>query len=161
MRPVLYRVAASLDGYIAGPRGEVDWIVGDVAADLAALYEGVDTVLLGRRTFELTLQPERRRGRRLALLVFSKTLPPERHAGVTVVNANAAETVAALRAGSAERSGLRRRRPFGAFLAARQVDAVEVAVMPVVLGGGVPPRDGAGTPPITPTRLAPRREGVP
>ena len=56
MRPVLYRVAASLDGYIAGPQGEVDWIVGD-ASDLAALYEGVDTVLLGRRTFELTLQP--------------------------------------------------------------------------------------------------------
>ena len=32
MRRVLYRVAASLDGYIAGPRGEVDWIVSDPAS---------------------------------------------------------------------------------------------------------------------------------
>jgi dihydrofolate reductase len=157
MRPVLYRVAASLDGYIAGPQGEVDWIVGDAAADLAALYEGVDTVLLGRRTFELTMQPGAPpwpAGWRL--FVFSKTLPPERHAGVTVVKANAAETVAALRAGSGGTiwlfggGGL-----FRSLLAARQVDVVEIAVMPVVLGGGVPLLEaGAGTGSIAPTRLA-------
>ena len=57
MRRVLYRVAASLDRYIAGPRGEVDWIVSDPAVDFAPLYEAVDTVLLGRRTYELTRQP--------------------------------------------------------------------------------------------------------
>src|SRR5215212_9599624 len=57
MRRVLYRVAASLDGYIAGPRGEVDWIVHDPAVDFAKIYQSVDTVLLGRRTYELTRQP--------------------------------------------------------------------------------------------------------
>ena len=57
MRRILYRVAASLDGYIAGPRGEVDWIVHDPAVDLGKVYESVDTVLLGRRTYELTRQP--------------------------------------------------------------------------------------------------------
>ena len=57
MRRVLYRVAASVDGYIAGPHGEVDWIVHDPAVDLAKVYESVDTVLLGRRTYELTQQP--------------------------------------------------------------------------------------------------------
>jgi dihydrofolate reductase len=57
MRRVLYRVAASLDGYIAGSRGEVDWIVHDPALDFAKVYETVDTVLLGRRTYELTRQP--------------------------------------------------------------------------------------------------------
>ena len=44
MRRVLYRVAASLDGYIAGPRGEVDWIVHDPAVDFTKVYEQVDTV---------------------------------------------------------------------------------------------------------------------
>ena len=57
MRRVRYRVAASLDGFIAGPKGEIDWIVPDPTVDFVALYAGVDTVLLGRRTSELTLQP--------------------------------------------------------------------------------------------------------
>ena len=57
MRRVLYRVAASLDGFIAGPNGEIDWIVPDPTVDFVSLYAGVDTVLLGRRTYEMTLQP--------------------------------------------------------------------------------------------------------
>jgi dihydrofolate reductase len=57
MRRVLYRAAASLDGYIDGPRGEVDWIVRDPAVDFAKVYDEVDTVLLSRRTYELTRQP--------------------------------------------------------------------------------------------------------
>ena len=69
MRRVLYRVAASLDGFIAGPNGEVDWIVPDPTVDFASLYASVDTILLGRRTYELTLQPGRSAlARRLAYL---------------------------------------------------------------------------------------------
>jgi hypothetical protein len=40
MRRVRYRVATSLDGYIAGPNGEIDWIVPDPTIDFAALYSG-------------------------------------------------------------------------------------------------------------------------
>ena len=36
MRRVLYRVAASLDGFIAGPNGEIDWIVPDPTVDFAS-----------------------------------------------------------------------------------------------------------------------------
>ena len=57
MRPVRYRVAVSLDGYIAGPSGEVDWIVSDPAINWSEVYAGFDTVLLGRRTYELTRKP--------------------------------------------------------------------------------------------------------
>jgi dihydrofolate reductase len=57
MRRVLYRVASSLDGYIEGPRGEIDWIVQDPTMNLATLYAGIDTALLGRRTYELTQRP--------------------------------------------------------------------------------------------------------
>lgn len=56
MRRVRYNVAASLDGYIAGPRGEFDWIPEDPAVDFGALFGNVDTVLLGRRSYELTLE---------------------------------------------------------------------------------------------------------
>jgi dihydrofolate reductase len=52
MRRVRYAVAASLDGYIAGPNGEADWIVMDPDIDFKALFNQFDTVLLGRRTFQ-------------------------------------------------------------------------------------------------------------
>jgi dihydrofolate reductase len=140
MRQVVYRVAASVDGYIAGPRGEVDWIVPDPAVDLAKVYESVDTVLLGRRTYELTRQPGAPRWPRgWQVYVFSRTLSPEEHPGVTVVRADAGPRVAALRAAPGREIWL-----FGggslfrSLLEAKQVDLVEVAVMPVLLGGGTP-----------------------
>jgi dihydrofolate reductase len=142
MRRVRYRVAASLDGYIAGPDGEIDWILPEPTVDFAALYAGFDTVLLGRRTYELTLQPGAPpwpAGWRV--YVFSRTLEPAAHPAVTVVGADAGATVAALRAepGSGRDIWL-----FGggrlsaSLLAAQVVDQVEVAVMPVLLGRGIP-----------------------
>ena len=140
MRRVLYRVAASLDGYIAGPRGEVDWIVHDPAVDFAKVYEQVDTVLLGRRTYELTRQPGAPPWPRdWQIYVFSRTLTPEEHPGVTVVRVEAGARVAALRAAPGRDIWL-----FGggslfrSLLGAKQVDIVEVLLVPVLLGGGIP-----------------------
>jgi dihydrofolate reductase len=140
MRRVLYRVAASVDGYIAGPGGEVDWITHDPAVDFAKVYESVDTVLLGRRTYELTRQPGAPAWPQgWQIYVFSRTLPPEEHPGVTVVTVDAGARVAALRAAPGREIWL-----FGggslfrSLLGAKQVDLVEVLVIPVLLGGGVP-----------------------
>jgi dihydrofolate reductase len=140
MRRVRYRVAASLDGYIAGPHGEVDWIVHDSAVDFAKVYEAVDTVLLGRRTYELTRRPGAPAWPRgWQINVFSRTLAPEEHPDVTVVSADAVPRVAALRAAPGREIWL-----FGggslfrSLLEAQQVDLVEVLVVPVLLGGGIP-----------------------
>ena len=38
-RRVRYQVAVTLDGFIAGPNGEYDWIVMDPAVDFAAFRE--------------------------------------------------------------------------------------------------------------------------
>ena len=48
MRRVRYLVAMSLDGYIAGPIGEADWIIMDPDIDFGALFERFDTFLMGR-----------------------------------------------------------------------------------------------------------------
>jgi dihydrofolate reductase len=140
LRQVLYRVAASVDGYIAGPRGEVDWIVQDPAVDFAKIYESVDTVLLGRRTYELTRQPGAPPWPPdWQIYVFSRSLRPEEHPDVTVVSAGAVERVAALRAAAGRDIWL-----FGggslfrSLLGGKQVDIVEVLTVPVLLGGGVP-----------------------
>jgi dihydrofolate reductase len=143
MRRVLYRVAVSLDGYIAGPRGAVDWIVHDPAVDFGKVYEAVDTVLLGRRTYELTRQPGAPPWPQgWQIYVFSRTLAPEEHPGVTVVAVEAGPRVAALRAAPGRDIWL-----FGggslfrSLLGAKQVDLVEVLLVPVLLGGGIPLRE--------------------
>ena len=55
MRPVRYNVAASLDGYVAGPHGSFDWIPDDPTVDFAGIFAKVDTVLLGRKSYEVAL----------------------------------------------------------------------------------------------------------
>jgi dihydrofolate reductase len=140
VRRVRYRVAASLDGYIAGPRGEIDWIIADPSVDFDAIYSGFDTVLLGRRTYELTQQPGAPpwpTGWRL--YVFSRTLNPREHPAVTVVSSNVRSTVTALRAQPGRDIWLfGGGRLFASLLAVGLVDRVEIALMPVLLGHGVP-----------------------
>ena len=140
MRRVHYRVAASLDGFIAGPNGEVDWIVHDPSVDFAAVYSGFDTVLLGRRTYELTRQPGAPQwpaGWRI--YVFSRSLNPADHPAVTVVREDVGHTVAGLRAESGRDIWLfGGGNLFASLLGAALVDQMEVALMPVLLGQGIP-----------------------
>ena len=147
MRRVLYRVATSLDGFIAGPNGEIDWIVPDPTVDFGSLYAGVDTVLLGRRTYEMTLQPGAPPWPAdWRIYVFSKTLDAAGHAGVTVVSENIGATVAALRSEAGRDIWLFGGGSlFASLLAAHVVDQIEVAIMPVLLGGGTS-LVSAGTP---------------
>ncbi len=142
MRPVRYNVAASLDGFIAGPNGEFDWIPEDPTVDFAALFAKVDTVLIGRRTWDVV----NAQGGEAAwpagsrIFVFSRTLRAADHPQVTVVAGDAAERVAALRAepGDGEIWLFGGGALFAELLAAGQVDAVEVTIVPVLLGGGIP-----------------------
>ena len=141
MRPVRYNVAASLDGFIADPAGRFDWIPHDPAVDFAALFARVDTVLLGRRTYDVMQAaegPAWAPGTRV--YVFSRTLVPSAHPDVHVVASEPAATVAALRAepGTGEIWLFGGGALFATLLAAGQVDRVEVTVVPVLLGAGVP-----------------------
>src|SRR5687768_3034141 len=139
MRKIRYSVAMSLDGYIAGPNGESDWIVMDPDIDFGALMAGFDTVLLGRKTYEMTRQYGGGGGMPgMQAYVFSKTLDQGDCPGVTV-SANAVETLTALKAKPGKDIWL-----FGggslfrSLLELKLVDVVEIAVIPVLLGGGVP-----------------------
>src|SRR5215207_9222754 len=139
MRQVRYVVAMSLDGYIAGPNGQADWIIMDPDIDFRALFEQFDTFLLGRRTFQAMGRGGQGGMRGMKTLVFSRTLRQQDYPKVTVVAEGVEETVAALRAEPGKDIWL-----FGggslfrSLLDAGLVDTVEVAIIPVLLGGGVP-----------------------
>ncbi|MCI0379165.1 MAG: dihydrofolate reductase family protein [Gemmataceae bacterium] len=71
MRRIRYSVAMSLDGYIAGPKGEADWIIMDPDIDFNAIYKEFDSVVMGRGTFEFltrgpTLARRASEGKRVA-----------------------------------------------------------------------------------------------
>jgi dihydrofolate reductase len=139
MRRICYAVAASLDGYIAGPNGEADWIVMDPEIDFGALFRRFDTVLLGRKTFEATLTM----GGGAAMpgvktVVVSRTLRPEDHPKITVIGENVEAAITRLKAEPGKDIWLfGGGYLFGSLLDAKLVDTVEVAVVPVLLGGGI------------------------
>jgi len=139
MRRVRYCVAVSLDGFIAGPKGEADWIIMDPEIDFAAMFKQFDTFLLGRRTFEPMARVKKGATPGVKSFVFSRTLRQEDYPGVTIVAEGVEEKVAALRAESGKDIWL-----FGggslfrSLLDAGLVDTVEVAIMPVLLGEGIP-----------------------
>jgi dihydrofolate reductase len=137
MKRIRYGVAMSLDGYIAGPNGEADWIVSDPEVNFAEIWAQFDTLLMGRRTYdaakarlgESTLQG-------VKTIVVSRTL---RHAPkVMIISELNRVWIEALRAQSGKDIWL-----FGggelfrSLLGMGEVDTVEVAIMPVLLGAGV------------------------
>jgi dihydrofolate reductase len=139
MRRVRYSAAMSLDGYIADKNGGYDWIVMDPDIDFAALFKNYDTMLMGRKSWE---QAQAQGGgpgmSNMKAYVFSRTL---RQADVknATVSSTPKETVAELKKAKGKDIWL-----FGggelfrSLLALGLVDAIEIGLVPVVLGGGVP-----------------------
>ncbi|MFQ5569451.1 MAG: dihydrofolate reductase family protein [Rhodothermales bacterium] len=140
MRRIRYSVAMSLDGYIAGPNDEIDWIIMDPDIDFVALMSRFDTVLMGRHSYEATLAlGEGSSMPGMKTVVVSRTLPQEDHPNVEVIGEGLEETITRLRAEPGKDIWL-----FGggvlfrSLLDARLVDTVEVAIIPVLLGAGKP-----------------------
>ena len=139
MRQLRYSVAASLDGYIAGPNGEFDWIVIDPDIDFAALYAAFGGLVMGRRSYEVFTATGGAAGPPMPTCVYSRTAPEGERDGVTF----ASDAVAHVRALKESGEG----KPlwlwgggvlFRELAAAGLVDGIDVAVIPVLLGGGIP-----------------------
>jgi dihydrofolate reductase len=139
MRRLRYQVATSLDGYIAGPNGQIDWIVQDPDINFGELFASFDTAVMGRRTFAAMLAQTAGGMPGLDLIVYSNTLRSTDYPNVAIISSDPVKHVQSLKMKAGKDIWL-----FGGgalfrtFLEAGVVDTVEPAVVPVLLGSGIP-----------------------
>jgi dihydrofolate reductase len=142
MRQIRYGVAMSLDGYIADPNGGFDWIVMDPEIDFAAMMARYDTLVMGRRTYEVTQTMGGGGGDSMPgvkTVVVSRTLQQRDHPDVRILSDNWEVAVRELREQPGKDIWLfGGGELFAAMLDADLVDGVDVGVIPVLLGGGIP-----------------------
>jgi len=140
MRLVRFGGAMSLDGFIAGPKGEYDWIVMDPEIDFAGIMSQFDTFLIGRKTFDAMkgMGNAGKSSKGITNIVFSRTLKPSDYPKVRI-EADAERVVRELKAKPGKDIAI-----FGggelfrSLLAAGLVDRLEMSVIPVLLGAGIP-----------------------
>jgi dihydrofolate reductase len=136
----------SLDGFIADEEGGYDWIVDEPEVDFQAYLAKIDTLLMGRGTYEVASSTAESRAllEGMTVVVVSTTLAADEHPDVTVVATDVVRRVAELKRSPGKDIWL-----FGGgvlfrfLLEADLVDRVEVGVLPVLLGQGIPILPGA------------------
>lgn len=142
MRKVTYAAAVSLDGYIADADEAIDWLLwSDEAAKLTRKsWKGVDTMLMGRKTWDFAVRSGGGGGgtSKLKTCVFSRSLS-EAPKGAELVRDNAAGFVRNLKSGPGGGIMVMGGGELAASLiAAGTVDEIGLNVHPLLLGGGVP-----------------------
>jgi dihydrofolate reductase len=157
MRNVISLMHVSLDGFVAGPNGEMDWIAIDeeMYSDVADLVSTVDTALYGRVTYHgmesywptvpanpASTKEERRHAHwveNVQKIVFSTTLESVGWNNTRLVKANVAEEIARLKQQPGKNLMI-----FGSptlthtFIQLGLIDEYRITVNPVVLGSGIP-----------------------
>ncbi len=138
-RRLRYQVAVSLDGFIARANGDYDWIVMDPAIDFAAMYREFDVAVMGRKTYDVVAAIGEEALPAIDTVVFSRTLPSATRPGLRITDDDPASVVAAMKAEAGKDLWLYGGGElFRLLLLAGLVDTVEVAVIPVLLGDGIP-----------------------
>jgi dihydrofolate reductase len=141
MRKVIFGGANSLDNYIARADGSFDWIrwSDEAAGQMAAFWKNIDTVLMGRKTFEMALRSGHGGGSPgVATYVFSSTLPERAEGGVTITARDVVEFVRELKPQDGKdiflMGGGALARP---LFEAELIDEIGFSIHPVLLGSGV------------------------
>ena len=139
MRPVILYIATSLDGFIARTDGSVDWLFHDADYGMSAFYKSIDTVIIGRKTYEVMRKLGTSGYVGKKNYVFTSQAPAKRESEIEYVTTNAVPFVETLRAGSGRAIWL----VGGAALAkslldAGLVDEMTLSIHPIVLGNGIP-----------------------
>ena len=138
MRKLRYCVATSLDGFIAGPDGACDWIEMDPDGDFGSFLNQFDSLVMGRKTYEITKQGPGPVMPGMTTYVYSRTLTIDADSEVTIEK-DAISHMKNLKRESGEDIWL-----FGGsnlfrdLLNAQLVDSIELSLAPIMLSRGIP-----------------------
>jgi dihydrofolate reductase len=158
MRKVTYGGGVSLDGFLAGPGGEIDWLhfSPDVQQIMADYWKNIDTILMGRKTYEvaIAMRPPRKPSSRktakrkeptMTTYVFSRTLQRLEEPGAELVRTDPCAFVRDLKNRSGKDICLMGGSELAqTLLAGGVVDRVGLNIHPVLLGAGIPVFRDAG-----------------
>jgi dihydrofolate reductase len=149
MRKVTFGGANSLDNFIARKDDAVDWLMWskEAAAFMTEYWKTIDTVVMGRKTYEVALKMSAGGGgdpyAGVKTYVFSRTISdttePKRGNGVEIISEDAADFVRQLKAQEGKDicvmgGGLLAKSLFEADL----IDEIGFNIHPVLLGSGIP-----------------------
>jgi dihydrofolate reductase len=142
MRKLTWTAAVSLDLYIAAADEALDWLAwsDDARAISAAGWKGVDTILMGRKTYEFAVRSGGGGGgeSKIETYIFSATMAEE-PAGATLVRKDAAGFVRALKEGEGgDIIVLGGGELASALIEAGLVDEIGLNLHPILLGHGIP-----------------------
>ena len=142
MRKIIYYVATSADGYIARPDGGVEWLDRPRpkgAYGMGAFFKSVDTVLMGRETYDVGRRfgQEGHPGKKT--YVFTRARRRTRAPGVEFVRGPVGDFARRLRAEKGKDIWLMGGAALAAsFLDEGQIDEFFIHVVPVLIGEGIP-----------------------
>ena len=137
-RVVLY-VANSLDGYIAREDGSVDWLFDPYAHGYEFFYEDVDTVIMGRKTYDQALTFEEATYSSKRAIIFSRTAKPSPHEGLEYTSEAPEAVVRRLREEEGGIIWLVGGREISELLIEHElVDELIVSIHPKILINGIP-----------------------
>jgi dihydrofolate reductase len=144
MRKVTFGGANSLDNYIARTDDAVDWLMwtDEVAEITAKFWKSIDTVLMGRKTFEVAMRQSKGKANPypgIKSYVFSRTLKKSEAKGVEVVSENATAFVRELKSQAGKDICVMGGGDFARSLfEANLIDEIGFNVHPILLGKGIP-----------------------
>ena len=140
-RKVTFGVASSLDGFIARPDHAVDWLrwSDEVSEITAEFWKTVDTVVMGRKTYEVMVAQGMTAYPDVKNYVFSRTMAEAPDPAVEIVRDDAVEFVRALKSGEGAGICVMGGGELAkSLLEADLVDEVGTNLHPVILGAGIP-----------------------
>ncbi|MDA8099875.1 MAG: dihydrofolate reductase family protein [Nitrospiraceae bacterium] len=150
MRKIILYIATSIDGYIARPDGGIDWLFTDQDYGYREFFSTIDTVVMGRKTYEQALAFGAYPYAGTEGYVYSRTRSGRAGEQARFVSGDPAALAAQLRARSGKNIWLvGGAKVVEAFMAADLIDDYVISVHPVVLGSGIP----LFRPPLTTTWL--------
>jgi dihydrofolate reductase len=143
-RKVIVHIATSADGYIARPDGDLEWLTSRPAPKgfygMNAFMRSIDTMLLGRKTYEVSLGMGAKFDSKSRSIVFSRHAPPaDVPTGVEFVSDAIGPFVSRLREHPGKDIWLMGGGELiASFLDEQAIDEFVISVVPVFIGDGIP-----------------------